>query len=89
MAWPTWLITGSAAASVDKNPDTFVVERLEVTDLAAVRQLVERTFEQLDDNPAHAFLSILDPSGPPAVGDAARMAARIIESVDVDPARCA
>lgn len=39
-----------------------------------------------DGNPAHAFLAMLDPTNGLAPGDPARMAARIIESVDVDPA---
>lgn len=39
-----------------------------------------------DDTPAHGFLRMLDPQNAPAPGDPARMAARIIESVDVEPA---
>ena len=39
-----------------------------------------------DGNPAHAFLAMLDPANGLAPGDPARMAARIIESVDTDPA---
>lgn len=39
-----------------------------------------------DDNPAHAFLSMLDPANGLAPGDPARMAARIIDSVNVEPA---
>ena len=39
-----------------------------------------------DDNPAHAFLAMLDPANGLAPGDPARMAARIIESVDIEPA---
>jgi NAD(P)-dependent dehydrogenase (short-subunit alcohol dehydrogenase family) len=39
-----------------------------------------------DDNPAHSFLRMLDPKSALAPGDPARMAARIIESVDVEPA---
>ncbi len=39
-----------------------------------------------DNNPAHAFLRMLDPKNGLAPGDPARMAARIIESIDVDPA---
>jgi NAD(P)-dependent dehydrogenase (short-subunit alcohol dehydrogenase family) len=39
-----------------------------------------------DDNPAHSFLRMLDPENGLAPGDPARMAARIIESVDVEPA---
>ena len=39
-----------------------------------------------NDNPAHSFLAMLDPANGLAPGDAARMAARIIESVDIEPA---
>jgi NAD(P)-dependent dehydrogenase (short-subunit alcohol dehydrogenase family) len=39
-----------------------------------------------DQTPAHSFLSMLDPKNGLAPGDPARMAARIIESVDVEPA---
>ena len=39
-----------------------------------------------DNNPAHAFLSMLDPKNGLAPGDPARMAARIIDSVDIEPA---
>jgi NAD(P)-dependent dehydrogenase (short-subunit alcohol dehydrogenase family) len=39
-----------------------------------------------DETPAHSFLRMLDPKNSLAPGDPARMAARIIESVDVDPA---
>jgi NAD(P)-dependent dehydrogenase (short-subunit alcohol dehydrogenase family) len=39
-----------------------------------------------DQTPAHSFLSMLDPKNGLAPGDLARMAARIIESVDVEPA---
>jgi NAD(P)-dependent dehydrogenase (short-subunit alcohol dehydrogenase family) len=39
-----------------------------------------------DDTPAHAFLKMLDPKNGLAPGDPARMATRIIESVDVEPA---
>ncbi len=39
-----------------------------------------------DDNPAHSFVKMLDPRNGLAPGDPARMAARIIESVDVEPA---
>jgi hypothetical protein len=39
-----------------------------------------------DQTPAHSFLPMLDPKSAPAPGDPARMAARIIESVDVEPA---
>jgi NAD(P)-dependent dehydrogenase (short-subunit alcohol dehydrogenase family) len=39
-----------------------------------------------DDNPAHSFLAMLDPANGLAPGDPARMAARIIDSVDIEPA---
>lgn len=39
-----------------------------------------------DNTPAHAFLKMLDPKNGLAAGDPVRMAARIIESVDVTPA---
>jgi NAD(P)-dependent dehydrogenase (short-subunit alcohol dehydrogenase family) len=39
-----------------------------------------------DDTPAHSFVRMLDPKNGLAPGDPARMAARIIESVDVEPA---
>jgi NAD(P)-dependent dehydrogenase (short-subunit alcohol dehydrogenase family) len=39
-----------------------------------------------DATPAHSFLRMLDPKNGLAPGDPARMAARIIESVDVKPA---
>ncbi len=39
-----------------------------------------------DQTPAHGFLRMLDPKNGLAPGDPARMAARIIESVDVSPA---
>jgi NAD(P)-dependent dehydrogenase (short-subunit alcohol dehydrogenase family) len=39
-----------------------------------------------DSTPAHAFLKMLDPTNGLAPGDPARMAARIVESVDVEPA---
>ena len=41
---------------------------------------------EYDGNPAHAFLAMLDPANGLAAGDPARMAARIIESVDIEPA---
>ena len=39
-----------------------------------------------DGTPAHGFLRMLDPENGLAPGDPARMAARIIESVDMEPA---
>jgi NAD(P)-dependent dehydrogenase (short-subunit alcohol dehydrogenase family) len=41
---------------------------------------------EYDGNPAHAFLRMLDPANGLAPGDPVRMAARIIESVDLEPA---
>lgn len=41
---------------------------------------------EYDQNPAHAFLPMLDPKNGLAPGDPARMATRIIESVDQEPA---
>ena len=39
-----------------------------------------------DATPAHAFQAMLDPTAPPAPGDPVLMAARIIETVDREPA---
>ena len=39
-----------------------------------------------DETPAHSFLRMLDPKNGLAPGDPARMAARIIDSVDLEPA---
>lgn len=39
-----------------------------------------------DATPAHSFLRMLDPKNGLAPGDPVRMAARIIESVDMEPA---
>jgi NAD(P)-dependent dehydrogenase (short-subunit alcohol dehydrogenase family) len=47
---------------------------------------VAALMREYDDNPAHAFLRMLDPANGLAPGDPARMAARIIESVDLEPA---
>ena len=41
---------------------------------------------EYEGNPAHAFMAMLDPRNGLAPGDPARMAARIIESADVEPA---
>jgi NAD(P)-dependent dehydrogenase (short-subunit alcohol dehydrogenase family) len=41
---------------------------------------------EYDETPAHSFLAMLDPANGLAPGDPARMAARIIESVDLEPA---
>lgn len=48
-------------------------------------QLADR-IPAYDDTPAHSFLGMLDPANGLAPGDPARMAAHIIESVDVEPA---
>lgn len=47
---------------------------------------VAKLMPEYDQNPAHAFLRMLDPKNGLAPGDPARMAARIIESVDQEPA---
>lgn len=47
---------------------------------------VANLMPEYDDNPAHNFLGMLDPSKGLAIGDPVRMVARIIESVDKDPA---
>jgi NAD(P)-dependent dehydrogenase (short-subunit alcohol dehydrogenase family) len=47
---------------------------------------VAELMPEYDGNPAHAFQRMLDPANGLAVGDPARMAARIIESADVEPA---
>jgi NADP-dependent 3-hydroxy acid dehydrogenase YdfG len=47
---------------------------------------VANLMPEYNGNPAHNFLGMLDASKGLAVGDPARMAARIIESVDKDPA---
>jgi len=39
-----------------------------------------------DETPAHSFVRLLDPKSGLAPGDPARVAARIIESVDLEPA---
>jgi NAD(P)-dependent dehydrogenase (short-subunit alcohol dehydrogenase family) len=39
-----------------------------------------------DETPAHSFVRLLDPKSGLAPGDPARIAARIIESVEVEPA---
>jgi NAD(P)-dependent dehydrogenase (short-subunit alcohol dehydrogenase family) len=41
---------------------------------------------EYDNSPAHAFQRMLDPANGLAPGDPARMAARIIDSVDIEPA---
>jgi len=47
---------------------------------------VAKLMSVYDETPAHSFLRMLDPKNGLAPGDPARMAARIIESVDVKPA---
>jgi len=47
---------------------------------------VAKLMPEYDQTPAHAFLKMLDPKNGLAPGDPAKMAARIIESVDVTPA---
>jgi hypothetical protein len=41
---------------------------------------------EYDTTPAHGFLAMLDPASGPAPGDPTRMAARIIDSVETEPA---
>lgn len=43
---------------------------------------VANLMKEYDENPAHAFMKMLDPANGLVPGDPARMAARIIESVD-------
>jgi NAD(P)-dependent dehydrogenase (short-subunit alcohol dehydrogenase family) len=47
---------------------------------------VAELMPEYDNTPAHAFLRMLDPANGLAAGDPARMATRIIESVDTEPA---
>ena len=47
---------------------------------------VANLMPEYDGNPAHSFLKMLDAANGLAPGDTARMAARIIESVDKEPA---
>lgn len=47
---------------------------------------VAKLMPEYDGNPAHAFQKMLDPANGLAPGDPARMAARIIESVEKTPA---
>ncbi|WP_131747746.1 SDR family oxidoreductase [Frankia sp. Cppng1_Ct_nod] len=47
---------------------------------------VAELMDVYDDTPAHAFRAMLDPAGGLAPGDPARMAARIIASVETEPA---
>jgi NAD(P)-dependent dehydrogenase (short-subunit alcohol dehydrogenase family) len=47
---------------------------------------VATAMPEYEGTPAHGFLRMLDPANGLAPGDPARMAARITESVDVDPA---
>lgn len=47
---------------------------------------VARSMPVYDETPAHAFLKMLDPENGLAPGDPAKMAARIIDSVDMEPA---
>jgi NAD(P)-dependent dehydrogenase (short-subunit alcohol dehydrogenase family) len=47
---------------------------------------VAQLMPEYDGSPAHAFQRMLDPANGLAPGDPARMAARIIDSVDTEPA---
>ncbi|WP_030619278.1 hypothetical protein [Streptomyces fulvoviolaceus] len=60
---------------------TSIVEHV-LTGSARVADLMD----VYDGNPAHAFQAMLDPANGLAPGDPQRMAARIIESVDTEPA---
>jgi NAD(P)-dependent dehydrogenase (short-subunit alcohol dehydrogenase family) len=47
---------------------------------------VAEPMPEYDETPAHSFVPMLDPANGLAPGDPARMAARIIESADIEPA---
>lgn len=47
---------------------------------------VAKLMPEYNDNPAHSFIKMLDPANGLAPGDPTRMAARIIESVEKNPA---
>ncbi|MBO0459490.1 SDR family oxidoreductase [Enterococcus hulanensis] len=47
---------------------------------------VANLLPEYNDNPAHAFLNMLNPENGLAAGDPVKMAERIIESVEVEPA---
>ncbi|MGX7201753.1 short-chain dehydrogenase/reductase [Enterococcus plantarum] len=47
---------------------------------------VAELMPEYDNNPAHAFLAMLDPANGLAAGDPERMATRIIESAAIEPA---
>src|SRR5271169_1817949 len=46
---------------------------------------IAKSLPAYDGNPAHGFMKMLDPKSSLAPGDPAKMAARIIESVDIEP----
>src|SRR5271154_2845588 len=62
---------------IERHPQTFHAEGLEMTDPAAIRAVVERSFAQhgridvliYDKTPAHSFLRMLDPKNGLAPGD--------------------
>ncbi|MEY9963473.1 NAD(P)-dependent dehydrogenase (short-subunit alcohol dehydrogenase family) [Streptacidiphilus sp. MAP12-16] len=56
------------------------------TEFRAGSAQIAEPMDAYEGNPAHGFRAMLDPAAPPAPGDAQRMAARIIESVDTEPA---
>ena len=62
--------------------------KLQQTDPEFIELFDNWAFDEViyDQTPAHSFLRMLDPQNGLAPGDPARMAARIIESVDVEPA---
>ncbi|MGG7058936.1 SDR family oxidoreductase [Clostridium tertium] len=47
---------------------------------------VAKLMDEYEGNPAHNFLTMLDPANGLAPGDPVKMATRIIESVDINPA---
>ncbi|GAA4813598.1 hypothetical protein [Streptomyces ziwulingensis] len=82
----TWLITG-VGSGFGHALTTRLLERGD-TVIGTVRALdkVADPIDAYEGNPAHAFRAMLDPAGGLAPGDPQRMAARIIESVDTEPA---
>ena len=56
------------------------------TEFRYVSAQVAELMPVYDDTPAHSFLKMLDPADDLAPVDPPRMAARIIDSVDVEPA---
>jgi NAD(P)-dependent dehydrogenase (short-subunit alcohol dehydrogenase family) len=76
---------------LERHPDTFGAEVLDLTDTGAIHETVDRAFAEAA--PFGIGVTIVEPGGARtgfrhgrAPGDPARMAARIIESADHDPA---